>query len=106
MSGYAVVLTTAGSEDEASRIAGELVERRLAACVSVVPGVRSTYRWQGRLHSDAEWLLIVKTRRERFEPLRSAILELHSYAQPEIVLLDVADGDPGYLRWIDESLAP
>jgi periplasmic divalent cation tolerance protein len=104
MPGHAVVLSTAGSEDEASRIASDLVERRLAACVNVVPGVRSVYRWRGAIHADAEWLLIVKTRRDRFEAVRDAIRAIHSYEQPEIVLLDIADGDGGYLRWIDESL--
>lgn len=101
---HAVVLTTAGSEDEASRIAAELVGRRLAACVSVLPNVRSTFRWEGEVRTDAEWLLVVKTRRDRFEALRAAVLELHSYDQPEVILLEVADGDPGYLRWIDESV--
>ena len=103
-SGHAVILTTAGDEEEAGRIARELVERRLAACVSVVPGVRSTFRWQGAIRSDSEWLLVVKTRAETFEAVRQAIRELHSYEQPEIVLLPIADGDAGYLAWIDESV--
>jgi len=105
MSRNAVVLSTAGSEDEASRIARALVERRLAACVNVVPGVASTYRWQGAVRTDAEWLLVVKTRRDRFEEVRSAIRELHSYELPEVVMLDIADGDPTYLAWIDASLS-
>jgi periplasmic divalent cation tolerance protein len=104
MSGQAVVLSTAGTEDEASRIARALIERRLAACVNVVPGVRSTYRWQGAVRTDAEWLLIVKTRRDRFDEVRAAIRELHSYELPEVVMLDVAEGDAAYLAWIDESL--
>jgi periplasmic divalent cation tolerance protein len=104
MPGHAILLSTAGSEDEASRIASELVERRLAACVNVVPGVRSVYRWRGAVHADAEWLLIVKTRRDRFEAVRDVIRAIHSYEQPEIVLLDIAAGDEGYLSWIDESL--
>ena len=104
MSGHAVVYCTAGSEDEAARIARALVERRLAACVNVVPGVASTYRWEGAVRTDAEWLLIVKTRRERFEEVSRAIRELHSYELPEIVMLDIADGDAAYLEWIDASL--
>ena len=104
MSGNAVVLSTAGSEVEASRIARALVERRLAACVNVVPGVASTYRWGGAVRSDSEWLLIVKTRRERFDEVRATIRELHSYALPEAVMLEIADGDPAYLAWIDASL--
>jgi len=104
MSGIAIVLSTAGSEGEASRIARTLVERRLAACVSVVPGVSSIYRWQGAVRTDAEWLLVVKTRRDRFDEVRAAIRELHSYEVPEIVMLDIADGDAAYLGWIDASL--
>jgi len=104
MSGNAVVFCTAGSEAEASRIAGALVERRLAACVNVVPGISSTYRWEGAVRTDSEWLLIVKTRRDRFEDVRSAIRELHSYELPEIVMLDIAAGDPGYLAWIDANV--
>jgi len=105
MSGHAVVFCTAGSESEASCIAGALVERRLAACVNVVSGVASTYRWQGAVRTDAEWLLIVKTRRDRFQEVSRAIRELHSYELPEIVMLDIGDGDAAYLAWIDAALA-
>ena len=104
MSSSAIVLCTAGSEAEASGIAAALVERRLAACVNVVPGVRSTYRFEGEVKTDGEWLLIVKTRRDRFESVRDAIRELHSYELPEIVMLGIADGDPSYLAWIDENV--
>jgi periplasmic divalent cation tolerance protein len=104
MSGQAVVLSTTGTEGEASRIAQALVERRLAACVNVVPGVSSTYRWQGVVRTDSEWLLVVKTRRDRFDEVRAAIRELHTYEVPEVVMLDIVDGDPAYLAWIDESL--
>jgi uncharacterized protein involved in tolerance to divalent cations len=105
MPGHAVVFCTAGTEAEASRIAGALVERRLAACVNVVPGIKSTYRWEGAVRTDSEWLLLVKTRRDRFEEIRAAIRELHSYDVPEIVMLEIADGDAPYLAWIDDSLA-
>jgi periplasmic divalent cation tolerance protein len=104
MSGHAVILSTAGSEAEASRIARALVERHLAACVNVVAGVASTYRWQGAIHTDAEWLLVIKTREERFQAVRAAIRELHSYETPEIVMLEMAEGDAAYLAWLDASL--
>ena len=104
MSGQVVVFSTAGSEAEASGIARALVERQLAACVNVVPGVTSIYRWQGTVQTDTEWLLIVKTRRERFEEVGAAIRALHAYEVPEIVMLDIADGDAAYLAWLDESL--
>ena len=105
MSGHAVVLCTAGSEEDASRIAATLVERRLAACVNVVPGIQSTYRWKGAVQTDREWLLLVKTRRDRFEAVRAAIREVHSYELPEIVMLEITGGDASYLAWIDESIA-
>lgn len=104
MSEHAVVLSTAGSEDEASRIASALVEGRLAACVNVVPGVLSTYRWKGSVHTDREWLLVIKTRRDAFERVRDAIRAAHSYEQPEVVLIPIDAGDPGYLAWIDASV--
>lgn len=104
MSGNVVVMSTASSEAEASRIARALVDRHLAACVNVVPGVTSTYRWEGKVQTDAEWLLIVKTRREKFEGVGATIRELNANEVPEIVMLDIADGDPVYLAWIDDSL--
>jgi len=99
-----VVLTTAGSEAEAAAIARELVERRLAACVNVIPGVRSTYRWQGAVQTESEWLLLVKTERDRFDAVRAAIKELHSYDVPEVVMVEIAEGDPAYLAWLAESV--
>ncbi|HEX4825341.1 MAG TPA: divalent-cation tolerance protein CutA [Candidatus Polarisedimenticolaceae bacterium] len=101
MSPYAVILSTAGSEAEARSIARALVGRHLAACVNVVPGVRSIYRWEGAVKDEAEWLLVIKTRAERFEEVRTAIRELHSYEQPEVVRLEIAEGDEAYLRWIE-----
>ncbi|HEX6199687.1 MAG TPA: divalent-cation tolerance protein CutA [Thermoanaerobaculia bacterium] len=99
----AAVLTTVGTEEQANLIAGELVARRLAACVNIVPGVRSVYRWQGEVVSDGELLLIAKIREDDFEAVRAAIRELHSYDQPEVLALPVGQGDPGYLGWIAES---
>ena len=104
MSGHVVILTTAGTEQEASDLARELVNRRLAACVNVIPQVRSIFRWQNEVHDDREWLLLIKTRRDRYEAVRAAIRELHSYDLPETVLLDIDRGDEAYLRWIDDSL--
>jgi periplasmic divalent cation tolerance protein len=80
--GVIVVLTTAGSEDQADAIARGLVESELAACVNVIGGARSTYRWQGTVTTDAELVLLVKTTADRFEAVRSKIRELHSYELP------------------------
>jgi periplasmic divalent cation tolerance protein len=98
-------MTSARSQEDAQFIAQALVERHLAACVNVVPGVVSTYRWKGQVETEPEWLLVVKTRVDRFEEVRLAIRELHSYELPEIVMIEMRDADPAYLAWIDESLA-
>ena len=98
-----IVLTTAGSHDEARKIAHALVERRLAACVNIVPHIESIYRWQGKMETSAEWLLLIKTAQENFPAVRDAILELHSYQVPECVLLAIEDGSTPYLQWIAES---
>ncbi|HSM84572.1 MAG TPA: divalent-cation tolerance protein CutA [Candidatus Limnocylindrales bacterium] len=98
-----IVLTTAGSAEEARKIAHALVERRLAACVNIIPQVESVYRWQGRAESAGEWLLLIKTQASSFERLRDAIKELHSYALPECVLLEISDGSRPYLDWVREN---
>lgn len=103
MSNARVVLTTAGSQDEARKIASALVERRLAACVNIVSQIESVYRWQDTVESAAEWLLVIKTQAYLFERIRDAIQELHSYDLPECVMLEVSDGGKEYLDWIAEN---
>jgi periplasmic divalent cation tolerance protein len=98
-----VVLTTAGREDEAQRIAHALVERQLAACVNVVPKIGSVYRWQGKIEIAEEWLLLIKTTAANFPAVRDAINELHSYDLPECICLTVDGGSDGYLQWIASS---
>jgi periplasmic divalent cation tolerance protein len=100
-----IVLTTAGSEEEARKIARVLVDRRLAACVNIVPQIASVYRWQGNVEEAPEWLLIVKTTAAAFGQVRHAIAELHSYDVPECVCLSIEDGSPNYLEWIAESVS-
>jgi periplasmic divalent cation tolerance protein len=100
-----IALTTAGSEEEAGKIARHLVEKRIAACVNIVPLVASIYRWQGRVEEASEWLLIVKTTEEAFASVRAAITELHSYELPECVCLKIEDGSPSYLEWIADSVS-
>ena len=99
-----LVLSSAGSQEEARKIAHALVERRLAACVNIVPGVESIYRWQGKVETAAEWLLQIKTTAEAFPLLRDALAELHSYEVPECIALVVEDGGVSYLEWIEESV--
>lgn len=99
-----IVLSTAGSEDEARRIAHYLVENRLAACVNVVSQVNSIYRWQDKVESAWEWLLVAKTTVEKFPKVCDAIRGLHSYELPECIVLPIQDGSTSYLRWIGESV--
>lgn len=105
MTGKRIVLTTASSEEEARKIARHLIERRLAACVNIVPQVVSIYRWQGKLEESREWLLIVKTTAAALGQVRGAIAELHSYELPECICLTIEDGSHAYLQWIAESVS-
>ncbi|HSK50880.1 MAG TPA: divalent-cation tolerance protein CutA [Solirubrobacterales bacterium] len=98
------VLTTAGSEQEAERIAAELVERRLAACVQTVGPVASRYRWQGQVEAAAEWQCLAKTEASLYPRVEAAIRELHSYEEPEIVATAIIAGSRGYLSWIDDNV--
>jgi periplasmic divalent cation tolerance protein len=100
-----IVLTTTASEEEARRIARSLVDRRLAACVNIVPQITSIYRWQSAVEEAREWLLIVKTTAADFGQVREAIEELHSYEVPECLCLAIEDGSPAYLQWIAESVS-
>jgi periplasmic divalent cation tolerance protein len=99
-----IVLSTASSEEEARKIALYLVEQRLAACVNIVPGIESIYRWKENVESSQEWLLLIKTSAESFPQVRDAIRELHSYELPECVALSIEEGSPEYLQWLAYSL--
>lgn len=99
-----IVLVTCASTKEATRIARAAVERRLAACGNIFSGpVESIYRWKGKVEQAREALLILKTTRKRFSQLQAAIRQLHSYEVPEIIALPIAEGFPGYLKWITDS---
>jgi periplasmic divalent cation tolerance protein len=100
-----VVLVTVPSVEAGAGIARALVEERLAACVNVVPGLRSIYFWEGRLRDEPEALLIVKSSRARYEALEQRVLALHPYAVPEVLALPVAGGSPAYVAWVRESVA-
>jgi len=103
MTNKKVVLSTAGSKEEAQKIARILVERLLAACVNIV-AVESVYRWEGEVEQAQEWLLIIKTTDEAFDRVRAAIKELHSYEVPECISLSVEDGSAEYLQWVGDSV--
>jgi periplasmic divalent cation tolerance protein len=99
-----IVLSTAGSEDEARKIARHLVDERLAACVNIIPRIESIYRWQDKVESSAEWLLLIKTTEEKSPGVRDAIRALHSYELPECITISIEDGSAAYLGWIDQSV--
>jgi len=101
-----IVLSTAGSQEEARKIALALVERRLAACVNIVPQIESIYRWQGKLDDSRECLLIIKTSTGKFPAVRDALRELHSYELPECIGINIAQGGAEYLAWLDSSIGP
>lgn len=98
------MLSTCATEEEAVKLARTLVEARVAACVTMVAGARSVYRWQGAIESAAEYLLIIKSSRQLFEPLRAAIEKAHSYDIPELLALPVVEGAPNYLNWLEGQL--
>jgi len=104
MTDKVLVLTTAGSEAEAQKIANQLVERRLAACVNIVPRIQSVYRWEGKVETAEEFLLIIKTTKTRIQDVQAAIRELHSYDLPECVVISMEGGSSEYLKWIEESV--
>ena len=102
--GAIVVVTTVGEEERALGIAHELVARRLAACVNVVPGLRTTYRWQGKICRDGEFLLLIKTVREEYPAVAAAIGELHGYELPEILAFEAGEAEERFVAWIRDSV--
>jgi periplasmic divalent cation tolerance protein len=106
MSEPIIVQCTTSSAEEARRIARALLEAKLAACASIAAQVESHYWWQGAIEQSDECLMLIKTTRERFDAVRRAILEHHSYAVPEIVALPIVEGHDAYLKWLAESVGP
>ena len=104
MTGAVLVLSAVGTREEAERIAQALVTERLAACVNVVPGVVSVYRWRGAVERGDELLLVIKTQASSAEALRARLVALHSYELPEVVVLAIDGGHPPYLEWIAEGV--
>ncbi|TAN37875.1 MAG: divalent-cation tolerance protein CutA [Nitrospirae bacterium] len=100
---FVVVFITAPDEEAAARMADELISAKLAACVTLVRNVRSFYRWKGKTEDETEVLMMAKTRKELFEPLRQRIKELHSYTVPEIIALPILCGSEEYLDWLRDE---
>lgn len=99
-----LVVTTVGDEDHGNEIARELLIRRQAACVNILPGVKSVYRWKGKICRDSEFLLIIKTMDSEYDNVAATIHEIHDYELPEILAFTISKGDPGFLDWIAGSL--
>jgi len=100
MTNARIVLTTVGLKDVADKLATELVERRVAACVNIIGPIRSVYRWHHKVHRDSEYLLLIKTTAEHASRLESAFKELHPYELPECVQLSIDKGSEDYLSWL------
>jgi periplasmic divalent cation tolerance protein len=99
-----VVVTTVGTEEQAYLIAREIIARRQAACVNIIPAIRSIYRWKGKICKDGELLLVIKTLQQEFEGVAATIRELHGYELPEILAFGVSQGDQAFLDWIAGSV--
>lgn len=104
MGPYVLCLVTIDDPEQAARIAQRLVDAKLAACVNILPEIRSIYSWNGETCDEIEKLLIIKTRRSLFPDILKTVRELHPYEVPEVVSLNIDEGLPEYLRWIDESV--
>jgi periplasmic divalent cation tolerance protein len=103
MTDYIVVFVTAGSEKEAEKIAQALLKEKLAACINIVPGLKSMFRWKGQISTEEEVLLLIKTKDKLFEKLKKRIIELHSYEVPEIIALGILAGSEKYLEWLKKE---
>lgn len=106
MTDKVVVYTTCGNITEAEAIARSLIESRRAACINVIPGLLSYYRWQGKVENDTELLLMIKTERGLVDEVRHTLETLHSYDLPEMIVLPIIDGSPNYLEWMDQEMRP
>jgi periplasmic divalent cation tolerance protein len=100
-----IVFCTVDSEELAEQIAFELVNSHAAACVNIVSGIRSVYRWKGELCQDVELLLVIKSVAEKFEAVRETIRSIHTYKVPEVIAVPIAAGDADYLNWLRASVS-
>ncbi len=99
-----LILSTTDTPELAGKIAKALVEAAEAACVNIVPSIRSVYRWEGKVQDEGECLLLIKTSSEKFEAARSRIRQLHTYQVPEVIAIPITAGDPDYLAWLNASI--
>ena len=100
---FTLVLVTTGSQEEGEHMAQALVDSRLAACVNIIQGLRSIYRWEGKIWDEGEFLLLIKTRMALFRQVEGKIKQIHSYEVPEIIAIPIIQGSETYLNWLRES---
>lgn len=100
---FGIILVTTNAPEEGLNIAQALVDSRLAACVNIISGLRSVYRWKGKIWDEGELLLVIKTRMALFQQVERKIREMHSYEVPEIISIPIARGSEPYLNWVRES---
>lgn len=98
------MVTTVGDEEQGNLIARELIARRHAACVNMIQGVKSFYRWKGNICRDSEFMLIIKTMADEYSAVTTTIQELHSYEVPEILAFEISEGEAGFLDWVAHSI--
>lgn len=103
VSNVRIVLTTAGSPQDAERLARTLVEEHLAACATLIPAAHSIYRWKGKIESDHESLMMLKTTAEQIDALEARLHQLHTYQTPEFLVLEVTAGSKRYLSWLQSA---
>ena len=101
-----VILSTCATAEEAERFARELVDARLAACINLIPRMRSFYRWKGTVETSEECLLLIKTSRPLFDSVRAVLEKTHSYEVPEAIALQIVEGAENYMNWLQASLQP
>lgn len=101
---YIVIFITASHKKEAERIASSLVEKKLAACVNIIGGIKSVFRWQGRIDKTNEVLLIIKSKKSKFNAITRFVKSIHSYEVPEIISLPIITGNKDYLEWLDANI--
>ncbi len=103
MRGYLLVISTTNSQMLAEKIANHLLDNKLAACVNIIPNIRSIYKWKDEICRDSEFLLLIKTTANHFEKIKHEISSLHTYEVPEIIALPIEGGNPAYLEWIENE---